>query len=257
MSLCGVAAKLRASPRGVSSSTLPWNVQPSVVRTLPSRPKIITSADAEFVTIEVVDTGAGIPRDIQDRLFDPFFSASPTGDGTGLGLSICAGIVKAHEGFLEVDSRVGSGSTFRVRLPVESTRRAAASKPKPSAPSPTPARKRILVVDDEPMICEAVESILSDAHDVTSVHTGRAATEALSAERYDLVVCDLMMRDFGGPALHRWALDNAPAIAERMVFITGAGGHATLRDFVAQHRERLLEKPFDADDIRRILARTL
>jgi PAS domain S-box-containing protein len=219
--------------------------------------RIVTSADGGFVTVEIVDSGRGIPDDIRGRLFDPFFTASPTGDGTGLGLSICAGIVKAHEGSLVVESKVGVGSTFRLRLPIDATRGVAAARPSEPKASANTARRRILVVDDEPMICDAVESILSSEHDVTSVHSGRAAMATLESGRYDLVVCDLMMRDLGGADLYRWVLDHVPELAERMLFITGATAHSSLRDFIAEHRGKLLEKPFDADELRRLVSHAL
>ena len=73
-----------------------------------------------MVEISVTDTGCGIPEGNLKRIFDPFFSSKEVGKGTGLGLSVSHGIVKAHGGMIEVASRVGQGSTFRVYLPLES-----------------------------------------------------------------------------------------------------------------------------------------
>jgi signal transduction histidine kinase len=70
------------------------------------------------VVVEVQDTGCGIAAEHQARLFEPFFTTKPVGQGTGLGLSVSFGIIRDHGGRIEVESAVGKGSTFRVRLPV-------------------------------------------------------------------------------------------------------------------------------------------
>jgi len=76
---------------------------------VPARPEVF---------LEVADTGPGIPREDQDRIFEPFYTTKPPGRGTGLGLSICYAIVEAHQGRIEVDSAPGRGARFRVHLPV-------------------------------------------------------------------------------------------------------------------------------------------
>ncbi len=81
-----------------------------------------TRCDGAFVQIDVVDRGEGIDAEVAARIFDPFFTTKPVGAGTGLGLSISYGIVKEHQGFIEVDSRKGQGTTFTVRLPLRPSR---------------------------------------------------------------------------------------------------------------------------------------
>jgi signal transduction histidine kinase len=76
-------------------------------------------ADGASVWIEVADNGAGIPKDNLTRIFDPFFTTKPVGKGTGLGLSLSYGIVRKHQGQLDVRSTVGVGTTFRVTVPVK------------------------------------------------------------------------------------------------------------------------------------------
>ena len=78
---------------------------------------IRTGFDKEWVTLEVGDTGVGIPEDVRRKVFLPFFTTKDVDEGTGLGLAVVHGIVTAHGGAVDVDSKVGVGSTFRVRLP--------------------------------------------------------------------------------------------------------------------------------------------
>ncbi len=78
-----------------------------------------TGCEGDKAWISVSDTGTGIPADMLPRIFDPFFTTKPLGKGTGLGLSVAFGIIKSHDGLIEVDSRVGQGTTFTVRLPVQ------------------------------------------------------------------------------------------------------------------------------------------
>ena len=77
------------------------------------------AGDGKGVEIQVVDTGCGIPPAVLGKIFDPFFTTKPQGQGTGLGLSTCYGIVRAHGGRIDVESEVGQGSRFVVRLPLE------------------------------------------------------------------------------------------------------------------------------------------
>jgi len=91
--------------------------------------------------IRVVDTGSGIPPEVVSRIFDPFFTTKPVGKGTGLGLSVSYGIVKEHKGEIAVESRVGQGTTFTIRIPL-------AQAPAAAAAAPEPAReKRVRVIN--------------------------------------------------------------------------------------------------------------
>lgn len=199
----------------------------------------------DVVEIAVSDTGVGIAPEHLGRIFDPFFTTKPVGEGTGLGLSICHSIVTSFGGSIDVESELQRGTTFRVRL------RATAE---PSArPAPPPRhtlpghRGRVLVVDDEPLVAQTIALTLEDDHDVIAFESSRAALELLRAgERFDVVLCDLMMPELTGMDLYEavCALDEQQAA--RFVFLTGGAFTARARDFLERVPRRRLEKPFSS-----------
>jgi CheY-like chemotaxis protein len=205
------------------------------------------------VSIEVQDTGAGIPAEHLPRIFDPFFTTKAPGLGTGLGLSICHAVVTAMGGTIEVDTAVGMGSRFRVVLPglaTEAARRAGT----PTQP-PAPRRAQVLVVDDEPLVGTMLRRTLA-AHDVTIVHDARAALERITAgDRYDVILADLLMPEMSGMELYETATSLNPALARRFVFLTGGAFTADVREFLDGHGVEWFEKPFDVPALRAAVAR--
>ena len=108
------------------------------------------------MVIRVSDTGEGIPAEVIDKIFDPFFTTKETGKGTGLGLSTVMGIVKSHQGFVNLRSRVAVGSVFEIYLPAAPDA-VAASSAAPAMQAPRGQGELILVVDDEEIIREVVQ----------------------------------------------------------------------------------------------------
>jgi PAS domain S-box-containing protein len=213
----------------------------------------LRAEDAGSVAVEVADTGCGIAPALRDRLFEPFFTTKAVGEGTGLGLSICHGIVTALGGRIEVESQPGAGSTFRVVLPAVAGPLAHAAPA--AAPTPPPRRGRVLVVDDEPYMGEALCELLADDHDVEALQDGRAALERIRAgETWDVILCDLLMPQLTGMELHGEVARCAPGLAERIVFVSGGIGGRDLGDFLARVPNERLEKPFDLARLRRLLA---
>jgi PAS domain S-box-containing protein len=212
-----------------------------------------------WVEVSVEDTGCGIPREAMGRIFDPFFTTKPVGTGTGLGLAICHEIVAAFGGEIGVESEVGQGSRFTVRLrPSPADAAPPPATPAPSAPQrAAPRRARILVVDDEALVAEAMERVLSEDHDVVAVGSGRAALERLGAGPFDAVICDLLMPEMSGAdfwaELHR----RDPALAGRMVLVTGAGLIEDAREAMGAFEGPVVEKPFTAADLRAAVGRVL
>ena len=220
--------------------------------------RISTSTDGEGrAVIEVRDTGLGIPPEIVARIFEPFFTTKPEGVGTGLGLWICRGIVAGLGGELSVESRLGHGSTFRVTLPA-ATPDDAGDAPDALHPEAERRGERVLIIDDEPMILGALRRALDPDYQVTCLSSGREALARLSAgERFDVVLCDLMMPDMTGMDLHAEIGRVAPAQVERMIFVTGGAFTPKARDFLEQVPNPLVEKPVDFQNLRALMKNLL
>ncbi len=223
--------------------------------------RVSTRTDADNrAVIEVRDSGEGIPAAVLGRIFDPFFTTKKVGAGTGLGLSICHGIVTGLGGEITVESQVGKGSVFRVLLPPaiasvevkapssEGIRLAAASK------APAGRRGAVFVVDDEPLILVSLQRFLRRDHDVTVTEDGREVVERVErGERFDVILCDLMMPQMTGMDLHDQLARIAPEQADRMVFMSGGAFTPRAQAFLDQVPNMRFEKPLDMATIRELV----
>jgi PAS domain S-box-containing protein len=222
-----------------------------------NRIEVLASFDAAAnegaVVLEVRDTGCGIEPENLGRVFDPFFTTKPTGQGTGLGLPICHRIVSELGGRNSVDSRPGRGTTFRVVLrPFEEHREGARPAPptEASPAAPTVARGRVLVVDDEPRLRAVLAALLAEHHDVESRDGGRAALELLRRDDgFDVVLCDLGMAGMSGLELYETLAVESPALADRMIFMTGGTLDPQRAGPLVRAGRRVLEKPFEPDEM--------
>lgn len=207
------------------------------------------------VQISVRDTGAGMSPAVIKRLFTPFFTTKASGVGTGLGLSICHRIVSSFGGEILVDSRPGHGSTFRVLLPAASERPAHAPLTPDPAPVPTvveqPRRGRVLVVDDDAMVIRALSRTLSRHHEVVAVSTAAEALERLrGGERFDVILCDLMMPEMTGMDLHAELARTHPEATDRMIFLTGGAFTPRAQAFRSEVKNLFVDKPYVPEVLR-------
>jgi PAS domain S-box-containing protein len=210
------------------------------------------SDEAGRAVVEVRDTGRGIPAGIQARIFDPFFTTKPAGEGTGLGLWICQGILSGLGGKISVESEVGRGSVFRVVLPPLAVE---APPLRTRTPPPEAARRggRVLIVDDEPMILGALRRALID-YEVVCVGDGRQALEQLRAgERFDVILCDLMMPELTGMDLYTELASIPTADPDRIIFVTGGAFTARAREFLDRVPNARVEKPIDFQSLRLLI----
>jgi CheY-like chemotaxis protein len=149
-------------------------------------------------------------------------------------------------GEITVESEVGVGTTFRVSLPATEPR-AAGVAPRPE-PLAAPLRARLLVIDDERPIALALQRILGAAYDVEAMTNPDAALARIrGGERFDLILCDLMMPGRSGMDVHAALALEAPEQAHRMVFLTGGTCNAHAAEFLAEPTRIVIEKPFDLD----------
>jgi CheY-like chemotaxis protein len=154
-----------------------------------------TAIEDNRAALRIRDTGMGMTETVRQRCLEPFFSTK--GDrGTGLGLSMVYGIIERHHGQLDIESAVGKGTTFIIRLPLaEETPAAAAVADAPKADSPL----NVLVVDDELRSREVLIAYLrTDNHAVATASSGREALEKFKRGRFDLVVMDRAMPEMNG-----------------------------------------------------------
>lgn len=219
--------------------------------------KIVTRMESsDRVAIEFHDTGAGIPAEVLPRIFDAFFTTKATAVGTGLGLAICHSIVAEHDGEISVKSRTGSGTIFRIVLRAEN--REAAKPPAARLEILATRAGRVLVVDDEPMLCNAVERILGVAHHVTTVTSARDALCRLAGgERFDLILCDLMMPEMTGMDLYDELQQSMPDQAEKFIFMSGGAFTDKARAFLARSCNEVIDKPFKSAGLRQVVDRFL
>jgi signal transduction histidine kinase len=205
------------------------------------------------IMIEIRDSGSGIPSEIITRIFEPFFTTKPVGVGTGLGLSVCRRIVDDLGGEIRVESQVGKGSTFRVFL-----RPARGPSDPPAAMTISPAssaRARILAIDDEEPICRAIKRSLSRFHDVLATTKPREAIARIrEGERFDVILCDLMMPEMTGMELYAEVASEAPKQAARIVFLTGGAFTPRALEFLQSVPNARIEKPFQTQEILNVIS---
>ena len=151
-----------------------------------------------------------------------------------------------------MDTEEGDASLFAAR---SGTARSSGAQraSRDSGTKKSRALPRILIVDDEPMIGTTLRVLLSDDHDVVLAESGRDARAHLEEERFDLVLCDLMMPGVSGMDLHRWLSDRSPELARRMVFMTGGVFTDEAREFLDGVPNPRIEKPFDTKQLLRLI----
>ena len=206
-------------------------------------------------TLEIEDTGCGIPKDNLGRVFDPFFTTKPVGVGTGLGLSIALRIVRELEGEIQLDSVHGKGTRVLLTLPA-SPFAATALPVLESVPpfSSDRVRARILVIDDEPAILRAFRRVLY-AHEVVLAASGPEAMAKLSdSRRFDVIFCDVMMPEMSGVEVYQRISECHPGQERKLVFMTGGAFAEPAAHFFESIETPKLKKPFTGSALRALVA---
>jgi two-component system, cell cycle sensor histidine kinase and response regulator CckA len=213
---------------------------------------------ADYVRIDITDTGTGIPPEIVDKIFEPFFSTKEVGKGTGLGLSTVYGIVKQTGGFVYVDSEAGKGTSFHIFFPRHrpelevqpepqaangAAKGAAAEPPKPRAD--LTGQGTILLVEDEDGLRSLnARGLRSRGYSVIEASNGVEAMEALEEKdgAVDLVVSDVVMPEMDGPTLLREMRKRNPNL--KIIFVSGYAEEAFDKSLPENEQFAFLPKPF-------------
>jgi two-component system NtrC family sensor kinase len=214
-------------------------------------PRVLTIRTEEagnYIRMIVADNGPGIPRDIIGRIFDPFFTTKPLGKGTGLGLTISNTIVQEHRGRILAENQPAGGAKFTVDLPIVQcvvTPTADRLPPKIKQPAAGAAKRTVLVVDDEPNIVDLLKMVLTqDGYEVATATNGQEALERIAARSYDLILSDMRMPGMDGREFFETVKKRNPALAHRIVFVTGDTVSPDTQAFFNDTGNRWLSKPF-------------
>jgi len=239
-----------AMPSGGKLTVRTANVTEAECRMLPYKPL----PPANYVTLEIKDTGSGIPREIIDKIFEPFFTTKETGKGTGLGLSTVYGIVKQTNGYVFVDSALGQGTTFHIFLPRHipgaaeiaeaALADAKAAQPKPMADL-TGHGTILLVEDEEGLRGLNARGLTSRGYTVLEAGNGVEAIEVIESRGgdVDLVVSDVVMPEMDGPTLAKELRTRNPNL--KIIFVSGYAEDAFEKNLPDDHGKfHFLPKPF-------------
>ena len=228
---------------------------------------------ADYVLVEVTDTGTGIPAKIVGKIFEPFFSTKEVGKGTGLGLSTVYGIIKQTGGFVYVDSVEQKGTTFRIFLPrhiasakeiaeeaadAATRAHAGAESDKRAASADLTGEGTILLVEDEEGLRQLnARGLASRGYTVLEAGNGVEAIEVLAKSdgKVDLVVSDVVMPEMDGPTLLRELRSRDPSL--KIIFVSGYAEDAFQKHLPADGQFAFLAKPFTLKQLVNAVKETL
>jgi PAS domain S-box-containing protein len=203
----------------------------------------LTGRSGRYVRISVTDTGAGMDEETQERIFEPFFTTKEMGRGTGLGLASAYGIVKGHEGTIEVTSRKGEGTTFVICLPASEKE---VLQHEASSGEILKGAETVLLVDDEPMILEVTQPMLETlGYQVLTARSGRKALEIYreKGDQIGMVVLDLVMPDMNGKETFVLLKNLDPQI--KVLLSSGYSIDGQAEEMLKQGCDGFIQKPFD------------
>lgn len=200
----------------------------------------------DTIVVRVKDDGPGIPKELQTKIFEPYFTTKEVGKGTGLGLSTAVAVIEKAGGSLSVSSSEG-GTTFEITLPVAERHETAPSAPTIAPPTPG-SEPAVLLVEDETSIRNLLHRLLEECgYRVTSAATGSAAAQLLKGRQlFDVLVTDLVLPGVSGPDLAKAFQETRPG--SPVLFMSGYPGD-TLEESELAVKSRFLAKPFSPEQL--------
>ncbi len=221
-------------------------------------PAALNARPGRFACLTVSDTGTGISAEIMPRIFDPFFTTKEVGKGTGLGLATVFGIVEIHQGWIQVQSEVGRGTTFRVYLPAEAALSTDSAPPeKTTAQTARGPGRCILLVEDDAGVRNLARRILQDqGHRVIEAASGRRALPLWEQHRSEIEILftDVVMPDgINGLELAQRLLHEKPSL--KVIYASGYSAEVAGGDFSGRQGIDFIAKPYNPADLIGIIAR--
>jgi PAS domain S-box-containing protein len=212
-----------------------------------------------YVRLAVVDTGAGMDEATRKRAFEPFFTTKPAGAGTGMGLAMAYGLVKQHQGSIEIESEPGRGTTVALYFPVADTATGARESPAPGSgePGAQSAGTVLLVEDEEALLRSARRALEAFGYTVVTATNGEEGLRLLEARAgdFDLVLSDVVLPKLGGRELYHQARERG--ITARFVFVSGYAEPEALGELQSDPQVTFLHKPWTLDELRAALRQSL
>lgn len=217
--------------------------------------RVSTARERDHVRLIVEDNGTTLPAATLAPDAEPYGHTHQVDQSARVRLFVCRSIAEELQGELHAEQREGGGTRVVLRVPAL-VKEAEAFQVVTEAADPL-TNARILVVDNEPAIVRSLKRLLRGARAVDTTTSGRDALERLLTDPPDAVVCDLLMPDVSGMHIHARLTDEHPELLSRIVFVTGGAWTEAARDFMAEHADMVLEKPFEPEELRRRLREAL
>ena len=240
--IVGKAAELREVFTNLINNALDAMPQGGSIR-------IKTFQENNHITIDVEDTGIGIPEATRNRIFDPFFTTKGV-QSTGLGMSVSYGIINRHKGSMEVDSTEGKGTTFTIKLPIIEKTLKKGRKIKTTQGGERKAR--ILVIDDEEEVRQLLSDILlSEDHEVETASDGSQGVEQFKQKSFDMVFTDL-----GMPGMSGWEVARSiKSINNKVTVALVTGWHIEFAEEELKGKgiDFMMNKPFEIKNILKLV----
>ncbi len=207
-------------------------------------------AEGDYVLVEIADTGTGIPLEIVQKIFEPFFSTKEVGSGTGLGLATCYGIVKQTGGYIFVTTGAGKGTAFSLYFPhhtIDASAVPEAEHPERATSDDLSGKGTVLLVEDEnPVRIFAARALRNKGYTVLEADCGETALEVMSqdGEKVDVIISDVIMPGMNGPTMIEEIAAKYPALHPKVIFISGYAEDAFADSVKERPDFQFLPKPF-------------